>query len=134
VWRVDVPMMVGAGAIVGVVCLGLFLSAAGIFSLMSVSVARQTREIGLRTALGASRARLLAGVFSRAVVLVGSGIAAGNLVLLLFVATSTEVGVVDVADTLLMTSAVMLSVGLLACVEPARRALRIHPIDALKEA
>ena len=79
------PMMVAAGAIAGVVGLGLFLSAAGIFSLMSVSVARRTREIGLRTALGASRARLLAGIFSRAVVLVGSGVAAGNLVLLLFV-------------------------------------------------
>jgi predicted permease len=133
-FQVDVPMMVGAGAIASVVLLGLFLSAAGIFSLMSVSVARRTREIGLRSALGASRTRVLAGVFQRAAVLVGSGVVAGNLVLLLFVSLSDEVEVVDVADALLTTSAVMISVALLACVEPARRALSIQPTDALKEA
>jgi ABC-type antimicrobial peptide transport system permease subunit len=101
---------------------------------MSVSVARRTREIGLRTALGATPSRLLASIFVRALVLVGSGIAAGNLVLLLAVALGPEVELADVADALLITSAVMLTVGLLACVEPARRALRIHPTDALKEA
>lgn len=134
VWRVDLPQMVAAGAIASIVGLGLFLSAAGIFSLMSVSVARRTKEIGLRSALGASRTRLITGVFTRAIVLVGSGIAAGNAVLLLFVAASDEVGLADVGGALLMTSAVMLAVGLLACVEPARRALRIQPTDALKEA
>lgn len=133
-WRVDVPQMVAAAAIASVVCLGLFLSAAGIFSLMSVSVARRTREIGLRTALGATPSRLLASIFVRALVLVGSGIAVGNLVLLLAVALGPEVELADVAGALLITSAVMLTVGLLACVEPARRALRIHPTDALKEA
>ena len=117
-----------------VVCLGLFLSAAGIFSLLSVSVARQAREIGLRAALGASQGRLLAGIFTRALVLLGSGIAAGNGVLLLFVLLSPEVTLADVGDALLITSTVMLTVGLLACVEPARRALRIHPTDALREA
>ena len=91
VWSVDVPMMIGAGAITSVVTLGLFLSAAGIFSLMSVSVARRTQEIGLRTALGASRGRLIAGVFSRALILVGSGIAAGISVLVFFVSLSDEV-------------------------------------------
>ncbi len=133
-WRVDVPQMVMAGAIASVVALGMFLSAAGIFSLMSVSVARKTREIGLRAALGASRGRLLAGIFSRAVVLVGSGIVAGNLILLLFIGLEEEVAVTDVIDALAVTSVVMLTVGLLACVEPARRALRIHPTEALKEA
>jgi len=132
--RVDVPNLIVAGAIAAVVSLGLFLSSAGIFSLMSVSVARRTREIGLRAALGASPARLLVGLFSRALVLIGSGIAAGNLVLLLFVTLGTDVDLADVADALLITSAVMLTVGLLACVEPARRALRINPTEALKEA
>ena len=58
--------MVAAGALVAVVALGLFLSAAGVFSLMSVSVARRTREIGLRAALGASSATLLRSIFARA--------------------------------------------------------------------
>ena len=101
---------------------------------MSVSVARRTREIGLRAALGASPRRLLLGIFSRALVLIGSGIAAGNGVLLLVVTLSTELDVRGVGGALIGTSAVMLTVGLLACVEPARRALRIAPTDALKEA
>jgi hypothetical protein len=135
VWRVDAPNMVVAGAIAAVVGLGLFLSAAGIFSLMSVSVARRTREIGLRTALGATQGRLLAGIFARALVLVGSGIVAGNLVVIVLGLTfGNRQDLGDVAEALLITSAVMLSAGLLACVEPARRALRIQPADALKEA
>ena len=133
-WRVDVPQMVASGAIGVVVALGLFLSAAGIFSLMSVSVARRTREIGLRSALGATQSRLLAGVFSRALVLIGSGIVAGNAVLLLVATLSPEIDVTEFWQPLAMTSAVMLAVGLLACVEPARRALRIHPGAALKDA
>ncbi len=133
-WRVDVPMMVMAGTIVSVVGLGLFLSAAGIFSLMSVSVARRTREIGLRAALGASPARVIARIFSQALILIGSGVGAGNLILVGLIALEPEVTVADVYAALLLTSGVMLTVGLLACVEPARRALRIHPTDALKEA
>jgi hypothetical protein len=132
-WKVDLPAMMGAGAIVFVVALGLFLSAAGIFALMSVSVARRTREIGLRAALGASPRRLLAGIFSHALVLVGSGIAAGNGVLLSVVFLSEEVEFRDILGALLTTSTVMLAVGLLACVEPARRATRIPAMDALKE-
>ena len=133
-WRQDVPQMVMAGAIATVVGLGLFLSAAGIFSLMSVSVARRTKEIGLRAALGATPGRLVVGIFSRALVLIGSGIAAGNAVLITIVSLSDEVDLVDMSGGLLAISAVMLTVGLLACIEPARRALRIQPTDALKEA
>ena len=133
-WRQDIPMMVAAGAVASVVGIALSMSAVGIFALMSVSVARRTREIGLRSALGASRTRLLSAVFSSAAILVGCGVAAGNLLLILFITLSDEVDLVDVADGLLLTSAVMLTVGILACVEPARRALRINPIDALKEA
>ena len=133
-WRADIPMVVMAGTLVGAVALGVFLSGAGIFSLMSVSVARRTREIGLRAALGASPARLLAGIFSRALVLIGSGIAVGDLVLILAVVFGTELNVVALLGPLSLTSALMLAAGLLACAEPARRALKIAPTDALKEA
>jgi ABC-type antimicrobial peptide transport system permease subunit len=131
--REDLPAIVASGAIVGIVSLGLFLSAAGIFSLMSVSVARRTREIGLRAALGAGSRRLLASVLSHALVLIGSGILVGNLVLLVLVFLA-EASVWDVAPALMLTSAIMLTVGLLACLQPAMRALRIAPTDALKEA
>ena len=133
-WRADIPMVVMAGTLAATVGLGLFLSAAGIFSLMSVSVARRTREIGLRAALGASPARLLAGIFSRALILIGSGIAAGNLVLILAIVLGSDLELAGVLKGLSLTSALMLAAGLLACVEPARRALRIAPTDALKEA
>jgi predicted permease len=133
-WRADIPMVVMAGSLAATVGLGLFLSAAGIFSLMSVSVARRTREIGLRAALGASPARLLAGIFSRALILVCSGIAAGDLVLILAIVFGTELQLVGLLKPLSLTSALMLAAGLLACVEPARRALKIAPTDALKEA
>jgi putative ABC transport system permease protein len=131
VWTEDAPMVAITGGIIAVVGLGLFLSAAGIFSLMSVSVARRTREIGLRAALGATQARLLGGIFSRAIVLVGSGVAAGNVVLY-----GLSLAGAELADgsAPLTTSGVMLIVGVLACIEPARRALRIQPTDALKEA
>jgi putative ABC transport system permease protein len=105
---------------------------AGIFSLMSVTVARRTREIGLRSALGASTGRLLVGIFSRAILLVGGGIVAGNLFILFVVAMSGEAGMSFVLNALMRTSAVMLVVGLLACVEPARRALTIDPTTALR--
>ena len=58
---------------------------------------------------------------------------AGNGLLLLFAWLSDEVTVARFIVPLLGTSAVMLVVGMLACVAPARRALAIQPIDALKQ-
>ena len=133
VWQEDVPMMLGAAAILVTVSLGLFLSAAGIYALVSVSVARRTREIGLRAALGASRAVLLRGVLYRAVLLIGGGVLAGNGLMLFFAWLSEDIRVAGLLIALLGTSAVMLVVGLVACIAPARRALNIQPIEALKE-
>jgi hypothetical protein len=133
-WREDIGAMLAAAALAGAVALTLFLSSAGIFSLMSVSVARRTREIGLRTALGESRARVLRGIVSRAALLVGSGVIAGNFLLLLLTLSEERVPWAFVTRGLLLTSVVMMTAGIVACVEPARRALRINPIDALKQA
>jgi putative ABC transport system permease protein len=115
--------------------LGLFLSAMSIFSLVSVSVSRRRREIGVRAALGAGPLHLLARIVSRAIVIMGSGITAGGVLLLLFVAKnwSTE-DVALYARYHAVTSAIMLAACLLACIGPARRALRINPADALTDA
>jgi predicted permease len=84
----DMTLATSAGIEAGVTVLVLFLSALGIFSLMSVSVSRRTREIGLRAALGASSRQVLAGILSRGIVLMGSGTAAGGALLLLAIAVA----------------------------------------------
>jgi predicted permease len=140
IWRRDFWVVAPVAVTAGVSTLVLFLSAMGLFALMSVSVSRRTREIGLRVALGASPRHVLSRIVAHAMVLMGSGVAAGGGLVLLAVALgSGPTGrpaddVASFAAWIGMTSAVMLGAGLLACVEPARRALRINPIDALRDA
>jgi predicted permease len=132
--REVVTPVVGALSAVGIVALGLFLSGTALFSLMSVTVARRRREIGVRLALGASPARLLASVFSRALVLLGSGVVFGNILfVLLMIVIRGDLQPVErwLAPTL-ATSALMLTVGLLACVKPATQMFRMQPADTLK--
>jgi hypothetical protein len=79
-------------------------------------------------------------IVAHAMVLMGSGVAAGGGLVLLFVALGggptgrPADDVVSFAAWIGMTSAVMLGAGLLACIGPARRALRINPSEALREA
>jgi predicted permease len=140
IWQRDlVEWVAPVAAIAGVSALVLFLSAMGLFSLMSISVSRRTREIGLRVALGANPRHVLARIVAHAMVLMGSGVAVGGGLVLLAVARGggptgrPAEDVVSFAAWIGITSAVMLGAGLLACVEPARRALRINPIDALRQ-
>jgi predicted permease len=139
IWQRDFWLVTPIAAFAGVSALVLFLSAMGLFSLMSISVSRRTREIGVRVALGANPRQVLARIVAHAVVLMGSGVAIGGGLVLLGVAAGLgptgrpAEDVVSFAAWVGMTSAVMLAAGLLASVEPARRALRINPIDALKD-
>ena len=131
----DMHLITAAGMWAVVTAIVLFLSALGIFSLMSVSVSRRTREIGVRAALGASPRHLLAGILSRAMALMGSGIATGGVLLLWIVAVVRPAEEITLyAGYLGVTSLVMVAACLLACIGPARRALRIDPSDALREA
>jgi len=136
----DSSMMAQAWGLAAGTALVLLMSAMGIFSLMSVSVSRRTREIGLRATLGANPRRLIADILSRAFVLMGSGITSGGALLLSFVALGggpTGRSADDLAlfaGYLAVTAAVMLTACLVACIEPARRVLGINPIDALKDA
>jgi ABC-type antimicrobial peptide transport system permease subunit len=140
IWQQDRWVVAPVAASAGVSALVLFLSAMGLFALMSISVSRRTREIGVRVALGANPHHVLSRIVTHAMVLMGSGVAAGGGIVLLSVALGLGPtgrpadDVVSFAAWIGITSAVMLVAGLLACVEPARRALRINPIDALRDA
>ena len=108
-------------------CVVLLLSATGIHSLMAFTVARRTREIGIRAALGARPGRIVAGIFSRALLQIGAGVLAGSGLAALWGLGSTRQVLL-----LLAADGIMLLVGLVACAVPVRRALRIDPTEALR--
>ena len=110
------------------------LAAAGMYALMSFTVARRRREIGIRAALGADRNRLLAGIFARSLAQLGTGAAVGLLgALALDQIIEGEMFQGQGAVLLPTVTFVMAMVGALAALGPARRGLRIQPIDALRE-
>ena len=77
----------------------LLLSATGIHSLMSFTVARRTREIGIRAALGAHPGRIVAGIFGRAFLQISAGLVAGSaLVAFAGLGSTREVLVLLAAD------------------------------------
>ena len=111
----------------------LLFSAAGIYSMMSFTVAQRRREIGVRSALGADPRRVLAGILSRAIRQLGMGSGSG----LLFAITIDRVsgGAFLSGAGLVIVPAVVLFVllvGLLAAAGPARSALKIQPTEALR--
>ncbi|HEX5108666.1 MAG TPA: FtsX-like permease family protein [Vicinamibacterales bacterium] len=135
----DMTGVVLVGSLGGVTLLVLAMSAMGIFSLMSVSVSRRTREIGLRTALGANPRQVVVSVLSRAAILMASGGAGGGALLLWIVSLRGASGrpaddIAPYVPWLAVTALVMLATGVLAALGPARRALRINPTDALRDA
>ena len=119
------------GVVIGSILLGaVVFSAAGLYALMAVAVARRTREIGIRIALGANPRRVLRTVFARAGRQLGGGIIAGNSLILLL-AWRADSLTADLLVSSVITSVIMAAVGVLACAAPARRALRIQPTEAL---
>jgi hypothetical protein len=114
----------------------LLLSSAGIYALMSFTVTRRRREIGIRTALGANPRRILSDIFSRAFAQLAIGAVVGGAVGALVLAQEglTEGPLMAWERTflLLAVSALLVAVGLLAAVGPARRGLRIQPTEALR--
>jgi len=126
--------MAGGIFVVGSVLLAaMFFSAASLYALMAVAVQRRSREIGIRIALGANPRRVLRTVFARAGRQLGGGIIAGNSIVL-FIAWRTDALTTDLLVALLIMSVIMAVVGVLAGAAPARRALRVQPTEALRQA
>jgi predicted permease len=111
----------------------LLLSAAGIHAMMSFTVSRRWREIGIRVALGADGRRVVMSIFGRASAQIGAGVAAG-LTLAGILERVTPGGNVGGNAWILFpgVAAVMFAVGLLAAAGPARRGLAIEPTEALR--
>lgn len=115
--------------------LALLFSVVGLYAVMSYTVVRQTPEIGIRTALGATSRSIVWTVLRRACMQLGIGVTVGLagafLVVRLLQASLTRANSID--PWLLASIVVLLvAVGLAACVVPARRASRLDPMIALR--
>jgi len=112
----------------------LFLSGVGLYSVLSYSVAQRTNEFGIRMALGATRRHVLRVAMASAGVSVGTGIDVGlALSLGLNHVVSAWVGITTNHPLIVLSvSLLLLVVAGLACLVPARKALSIDPIAALR--
>ncbi len=129
------PARVGAGMLGVFGLLGLTLASIGLYGVMNYSVARRTREIGIRMALGADARGVLRLVLGQALLLVGVGLAVG-LVLAAIMGRQMASLLYGISGTdpvaFGTTSLVLLLVAALASLVPALRATRVDPVRALK--
>ena len=115
--------------------LALLLACIGLYGLISYEVARRTQEIGIRTALGAERSDVLRLILMRGMRLSLAGTAIGLLLALALTRyTKCMLFGVKAADPLTFAGVIvlLLAVTLLACFVPARRAMRVDPVVALR--
>ena len=127
------------------IAVALLLSLAGIYAVLSFTVARRTREIGVRVALGASRRRVIREIFRRPLTQVACGVVTGGVLIGLAAyaisgwtpdrsmsqSTPSGLPLAQVA-ALVAYTVFMFGVCMLACIVPTRRALAVEPTEALR--
>jgi predicted permease len=132
---VQTQLRIAASVSGSVGTISLLLATIGIYGVTAYAVSRRTREIGIRLALGAQRVDILGLILRQGMVLVAIGSVAG----LLFAAAASRAltrllfGVPPLDPITFGGAAALFAlVGLSACYVPARRALRINPVEALR--
>jgi putative ABC transport system permease protein len=137
-WYLSPPDYIGGSGLAALALGVVVFSVAGIYTLMAFTVVQRRREIGIRSALGASQVRLVLGIFRQVLVPVSAGVVLGAMTaLLLDFYLSPLLFVRDggrpLPWILPAAEAFILLVGVLAVCGPARRALRVDPVEALRE-
>lgn len=115
--------------------LALILASVGIYGVISYTVGQRSREIGIRVALGAGRKDVLRSIVGQGARMSVIGVAIGIVAALALARLmSTMLYGVGPSDpvTFVAVAALLMAVALIACYIPARRALRIDPIDTLR--
>jgi ABC-type antimicrobial peptide transport system permease subunit len=128
-WRMGATLFGIFGA------LALAIAAIGLYSVIAYMVAQRTQEFGVRLALGATTRRILSLVLSRGMAVSVAGLFAG-LVVALYAGRLLEPLLFETSgrDPVVLggTTLVLLGVSTLACLLPARRAMRVDPVIALR--
>jgi predicted permease len=131
---IDTPLMI-TQMVVTMGLIGLLLALVGIYGLVSYSVARRTREIGVRIAIGADRTDVIKMVLRQGFVLACIGIGVGG-VLSVVVGKALAAGMIGLGQpnpaTFVVVPLAVLLVTMAACWAPAWRASRVDPLRALR--
>lgn len=117
--------------------IAILLSAAGLYAVMAFSVSQRTREIGIRAALGASRASVVATIGQKAALQLGLGSLLGCVLAVPVMISVSGDPLIKPQSPILVVLGVtsgLVGLGLLACAAPALRAARIQPTEALRDA
>ena len=131
------PSRIGASVLGSLGVLGLVLAAFGLYALVSYAVSRRVGEIAIRSALGASRRRILQLVTGNAAMLVGIGVGLGLAISALVTAPLSRFLVTGLSSrdplSFVGTAVAFLVVGVLASWLPARSAVRVNPASAMRQ-
>jgi ABC-type antimicrobial peptide transport system permease subunit len=115
--------------------LALGLAAIGVYGVMSLVVSERTREVGVRLALGAQPSELLTMILGQAAKLAGIGVALGVIAAAMIMPLlDSQLYGVRASDpaTFLAVPAMLLAIAALAALVPARKAMRVDPVTALR--
>ena len=115
--------------------LGLTLAVIGLYGVVSYSVGRRIHEIGLRMALGATRGTVFRMIYRQSIVIVAVGLGVGLALALLVARAVGTVVIVNVWDpaTYALVGTVLALAALASCYFPARRAMAVEPMVALRQ-